>query len=89
MLNSFGLGYRLTGAESYKERALNGSKSLYEFRYEVQRSLSVVLQYFTTFSFNSFVRAGHQPGDGYTCVDLFKSSREVLVSSGWSVSGAV
>ncbi|CAM9967440.1 unnamed protein product [Ectocarpus sp. 12 AP-2014] len=32
-LNSFGLGYRLVGKSSFKERTLAGAESLYDFRY--------------------------------------------------------
>eukprot|EP00752_Nemacystus_decipiens_P001630 g1585.t2 len=33
-LNSFGLGYRLVGTNSFKNRVLDGAESLYDFRYE-------------------------------------------------------
>ena len=35
-LNSFGLGYKLVGDNSFKTRVLDGADSLYDFRYEVR-----------------------------------------------------
>ncbi|CAM9507739.1 unnamed protein product [Ectocarpus fasciculatus] len=32
-LNSFGLGYRLVGTSSFKDRTLSGAQSLYDYRY--------------------------------------------------------
>lgn len=33
--DSFGIGYRLAGTESYKTRVLTAAESLYDFRYQV------------------------------------------------------
>lgn len=40
VLNSFGLGYRLVGGSTFKERVLTGAESLYANRYQVRKSLS-------------------------------------------------
>lgn len=40
-LNSFGLGYRLVGTTSFKDRVLDGAESLYGFRYVVRVGVSL------------------------------------------------
>lgn len=44
-LNSFGLGYRLVGTDSFKDRVLTGAQSLYDFRYDVRPAWQIGLRF--------------------------------------------